>query len=190
MALDFQQAFLTLDNMGVTEILLPFLLVFTLVFAVFQKMKILGDPEKTGKKFNVIIALAVAFAVVMPHLTGRGPDVIPIINNSLPSVGAVAVAIIMALFMLGMFGLDLAKGGFTGVLGALAILTVAYIFAVSAGWFEQSSALSFLFDSDTQALIVIILVFAIIIGVVTSDAKKPGEKSLLDRLNDTFNKQS
>lgn len=187
MALDFQQAFLTLDNMGVTEILLPFLLVFTLVFAIFQKMKILGAD---AKKFNVIIALAVAFAVVMPHLTGRGPDVIPIINNSLPSVGAVAVAIIMALFLMGMFGLDFAKGGFTGVLGTLAILTVAYIFAVSAGWFEQSSMLSFLFDSDTQALIVIILVFAIIIGVVTSDAKKPGEKSLLDRLNDTFNKQS
>ncbi len=185
MAIDFYQAFYTMDTMGVTEVLLPFLLTFTLVFAVFQKIKILGD---NAKKFNVIIALSVAFAVVMPHLTGRGPDVVPVINNALPSVGAVAIAIIMALFIIGVFGFELKMEGYMGVLMTLSILTVAYIFGVSAGWFSQYGALDFLFDSDTQALIVVILVFAVVIGFVTSEPKKPNEDGVFEKLNKMFKK--
>jgi hypothetical protein len=183
---DYRDLFANLDRIGVTDVLLPFFLTFTLVFAVFQKIKILGAD---AKKYNVIVALVVAFAVVMPHITGKGPDVVPIINNSLPSVGALAIVIIMALFLIGVFGFEMNLGGYTGLIMVLALLTVGYIFGVSAGWFTQFGTLNFLFDSDTQALIVIILVFAIVIAFITSDdSKKDDSKSFMENLNKMFQK--
>lgn len=190
--IDFRQAILTLDQWGLTDVLLPFLLVFTITFAIFQKTHILGGEGK-DKKFNIIIALVLGGAVVFPHITGNGPDVIPIINNSLPSVGVVSIAIIMALFLLGLLGLPtgIQAKGFGGLIGFLAMGVIIYIFGASAGWFQQTSWLSFLFDSDTQALVLIILIFGIIISFVTGGDKTPEEKekerkSFYDRFNETF----
>ena len=55
-----------LDGWGLTDVMLPFLLIFTLVFAIMQKTKILGEDKKN---FNVIIALVMALLVVIPHIT-------------------------------------------------------------------------------------------------------------------------
>lgn len=183
--IDFRQAILTLDNWGLTDVLLPFLLVFTITFAIFQKTQILGH-----KKFNIIIALVMGGAVVFPHITGNGPDVIPIINNALPSVGTVSIALIMVLFLLGLLGLPtiVQPKGLGGYIAFILIGIVGYIFAVSAGWVMQSSWLNFLFDSDTQALIVIILVFGIIISFVTGEDESTSKKTLGELMNETFAK--
>ena len=41
----------TLESWGLTDVLLPFLLVFTIIFAILQKSNILGEGKKN---FNVI----------------------------------------------------------------------------------------------------------------------------------------
>ena len=46
---DFAQI---MENIGIVDVLLPFLLIFTIIFAVLQKTKILGESKKN---FNVII---------------------------------------------------------------------------------------------------------------------------------------
>ena len=53
----FDEAIMQLQQMGVLDVLLPFLLVFTIVFAVLQKTKILGtekvgDEQKPKKNFK------------------------------------------------------------------------------------------------------------------------------------------
>ena len=57
---DFVQ---TLEDMGVSDVLLPFVLIFTIVFGVLQKTDIFGQNKKN---FNAIIALVVALSVVIP----------------------------------------------------------------------------------------------------------------------------
>ena len=61
MASNFIWVIQTLENQGLTDVLLPFLLIFTIVFAVFQKTEILG---KGKKNFNGVIALVIALATV------------------------------------------------------------------------------------------------------------------------------
>ena len=64
----------------VVDLLLPFLLIFTIVFAVLQKSNILG---KDKRNFNSVIALVVSLSVVIPHITGSYPagfDVVEIIQ--------------------------------------------------------------------------------------------------------------
>lgn len=58
-----------LDKLGVYEILLPFLLVFTVVYAILEKTKLFGEEEYKGdhytrKGLNSLFAFVVAFLVI------------------------------------------------------------------------------------------------------------------------------
>ena len=65
----FRQSLEFFNDLGVYDVILPFLLVFTLVFAMLEKTKVLGT-EKVGeeqiskKSLNAIVAFVMAFFVV------------------------------------------------------------------------------------------------------------------------------
>ena len=71
---DYSSPFATgiqfLDRLGVYEVLLPFLLIFTLVFAILEKTKLFGTEEVEGigempkKNLNSMFAFVTAFLVV------------------------------------------------------------------------------------------------------------------------------
>ena len=102
---NFQEVILSLENMGLTDVLLPFLLIFTILFAVLEKAKIFGDDKKN---INVMISLIVGLIVVIPHITGSYPanaDIVEIMNRAIPNISVIIVAIIMLLILIGIFGL-------------------------------------------------------------------------------------
>src|SRR3989338_3656393 len=95
---------------GVLDFLLPFILVFTITYAVLRKTKILGDENK--KQFSVIVALVLALLFVVPHMLGTYPlgyDPVQVLNSTLPSISLIAVAAIMLLLLIGVFGTDFSK---------------------------------------------------------------------------------
>lgn len=181
---NFQDIIYSLENMGVAEVLLPFILIFTLVYAVLQKTKILGVDAhgRPHRNFNVIIALVLGLAVVIPHVINcptrdsciDNPDVVTIMNNALPNVSIVLVAIFMMLLLIGIFSdnFDISRsiyGGFV-VIGAFVI--VFLIFGIEANWFgDLPSWLDFLRDPETQSTVIIILVFGIIVWFITKEDK-------------------
>jgi hypothetical protein len=163
-----------LDMWGVTDVLLPFILVFTIIFATLQKTKILGEGKK---QFNVMIALVMALAVVIPHVVGRYPftfDPVDVINRALPQVSIIVVAIIMLLLIVGVFGNEIEIGNtpLAGWIVILAAIAVIAIFGSAVGWFTFPFWLVFLTDPELQALIVMILIFGIIIWFITKEDKK------------------
>ena len=168
---NFQDLFVTLDNIGVTDVLLPFILVFTLIYAVLQKAKIFGDDKKN---FNVIVALVMGLAVIIPHVTNSypaGTDVVNIINSALPQVSVVLVAIVMAMILIGVFWQGKWGSGLISLMVILSFAAIVYIFGNAANWWEMSGFFSFLNDPDLQALIIVVLVFGIIIAFITSEPK-------------------
>ena len=77
----------TLESWGLTDVMLPFLLMFTLMFAILQKTKILGDDKKN---FNTVVALVMSLLIVIPHVNGTYPldyDPVNIINRFLQMLG-------------------------------------------------------------------------------------------------------
>jgi len=177
-----QDALQLLDQLGFTDVFLPFILIFTIVFAVLEKIKIFG--ANTSKKYNSVIALSLAIGVVIPHVLGKypaGSDIVEILNNALPNVSIVIVALVFFLVFIGLFGGE-AKWG-SGVIGGFvtfgALGLITYIFGSSAGWWESSGALYFLQDSNVQATILIIVVFWLIISTITGDesSTKYGEET-------------
>lgn len=168
-----------LQEIGVADIILPFILIFTIVFAVLQKTKILGvdDSGKARKNFNAVIALVMGLAVVIPHVVGAYPsdrsDIVNIINSALPNISIILVAVIMMLLIIGVFGggVDIAGTSLSGWAVLFSILATVFIFGSAARWWELPIWLGFMLDSDTQALIVVILVFALIIWFITKEDK-------------------
>lgn len=163
-----------LEGYGLTDALLPFLLIFTLVFAALQKSNILG---KEKKNFNVIVALVLAMTAVIPHVTNSYPsgyDVIDIINTALPNVSLLVVAALMLMLLIGLFGAE-AKwigGSLSGWMAIFSFIAIVLIFGGAAGWWVNISDYLYWMDDDTLALIVMILVFGIIVWYVTKPDSK------------------
>jgi len=175
MAINFQDAILYLQQAGVADVLLPFLLVFTLVFAIMEKTELFG---KEKKNVHIIVALVMGLAVVIPHVTGmysQQTDVVNIINSALPNISVGIIAVVMLLLLLGLWGgTNFAESKATGWMIGIAMLFVIFVFVNAAGYFQNlPSWLYFLEDPSTQALIIIVIVFFVLMAYIT---KEPGEK--------------
>jgi len=176
---------------GIMDFLLPFLLVFTIIFAVLQKSEILG---KDKKNFNVVIALVLGVLFIVPHLTGTYPmgyDPVQVINEALPSISLVAVAAIMLLLLMGIFGGDFAKAAMPFIAIA-AIAFVVYIFGATSAlnfWNGPSDVFSW-WTQDLTELLIIILIFGLIVYLITKEpgAKNPGSQ-LMEGIGKLFEKK-
>lgn len=180
----FGQWICDLQQLGLLDVILPFLLVFTIAFAVLQKSRILGPDSK---RFNTLVSLALAFAVVVPHVINPGGpgDVVLIINAALPNVSLLMLASLMALLLIGVFGEDINIGGTSliSIVVIAAFIAVAYIFIAAAGGLPDVPWL----DDNTRSLVISILVFGLVVMFITKE-EDPLEKrkSTRETLNDWF----
>ena len=149
----------TLDRWGLTDVLLPFLLIFVIIFAILQKTKILGESKKN---LNVVVALVVGLLVVIPHVTNRFPpdaDPVVIINEALPQVSLVLVAIIFLLILIGVFGQDMVMLGVSmpGWVTVISLGIILWIFGGAAGWWSNGfdQFLEEKFGSEAIAILII-----------------------------------
>jgi len=176
------QGFQSLIQGDVFVILLPFLLIFAVVYGVMTKVKIFAEGE--NKKFATIIALVMGLTAVFQHyikVGGENYDIVNIINSALPQVALVLVAIVMLFLMLGLFGKVPALGENKASvwISGVALLIVIYIFGSSAG-FGLWSLPYWLQDYQIWSLVIVILVFALIIRYITGDDKpKPDDKTIV-----------
>ncbi len=188
MASPLVQAIEFLRDFGLFEVVLPFLLVFTLVFAILEKTKILGhekdgDKEVPAKNLNSVIAFVIALLVV------ASANVVRIINESLPNIILLLVISLCFLLLISIFMgegelnfKDEHGGWYLGLMIAL-FIGVILIF-LSAVRTEGKSWLSIAWDyvntsfgSTTFASVIfLIVIIAVILIVVRSPKKGGGEK--------------
>lgn len=165
---------------GFYDIILPFMLVFAIVYGILTFGK---DPKKwllTSKKnVNITIALVISLIFLYPHIMGIQPDPIGMLLTVIPNVGVLAVGIIM---LMTVFGLVLGKG-IGGFLKYLLILFslgfLIYSFIAGAGftpfqWLGQYFPI--FLDPQMQDLLIILLVFGIIVWFVTGEEPSEEEK--------------
>jgi hypothetical protein len=90
------------DEIGIYDIVLPFLLVFTVVFAILEKTKVLGidhigGHDYTKKNLNAIVAFVTAFLVI------ASTKLVAIINQTLAHVALLLILSICFLLLIGSF---------------------------------------------------------------------------------------
>jgi len=94
MATDFYSLMAELQAMGVYDYLLPFLLIFTIIFAILEKLMIFGKEHGTEKpktNINLVISLILGLLVVSQ------PEITYIINSFLPKVSLFILVSLMFL---------------------------------------------------------------------------------------------
>jgi len=181
-------------NFDLLDAVLPFLLIFVVVFAVLQKSNILGEGKRN---FNVVVAAILGLLTVIPHLLGRYPpgmDVVVIMNQARPQISVVGVAIIMALFLIGILGGE-AKwmgGSLSGIIALISFGAIIYIFCAAAGrcvaWWERVQW----WGDETSSIVIIILVLGIVIWYITKEPSKADKagafSNAFGKLGDMFKK--
>ena len=168
----FQNIGSLLQLYAISDFFLPFILVFTVVFAVLQKTKILGDK----KNFNVVISLVMGLVFVVPHLTGQYPpnyDPVLIMNSVLPSIALVAVASIMLLVLMGVFGTDFSAAAAPFI----AILSIAFVvYTVGASeqlnWWAGPYDVFGWWTPEITELMIMILIFGVVVYAIVHEPKE------------------
>lgn len=167
MAFDFYQLDFLFEGSGVYDVVLPFLLVFVVIFAFLQKTKILGDTPQ-AKKFNAVIG------IVMGLLLVRLTIFVDMINNALPKISVVIVAVLMFLLILAMFSgdQDPANRLSRNALGFIAIASIAVVaWAFWSSYTGSDLPRGLWWVWDNLATIIIIGIFAGLVWYITSDGE-------------------
>jgi hypothetical protein len=177
-----------LESWGLTDVLLPFLLIYVVIFAVLTKTKILGEGRR---RFNAVISLVIALMVVVPHVLRIYPpeaDVIEIMNKAIPNISLVVVAIVMLLVVVGILGgeRNWMGGSLSGWVAILAFILVIVIFGSAAGWWRGWTWFTNFFGADAVAIVVMILVFAVIVWWITKGEATEEKEGALARMGKSF----
>ncbi len=162
-AFDFREAIRFLEDYGFYDVVLPFLLVFVLVFATLQKIKIFG---KESRRYNAIIALVLGLMFV------TATKLVEALNKNLPIIGVVLAAFLGIMLLLGLFGV---KGESTGAKILGWVITGGVILVIGfnylAEWGEAGGLFRVLREHATT-----LIVFGVILGIIIAVIKGSGEK--------------
>ena len=98
----FREIILFFDKIGIYDVILPFLLVFTIVYAILEKTKILGTEEISGttytrKNLNAMTAFSVSFLVI------ASSKLVEVIANVSSQMVVLLLASVFFLLLVGTF---------------------------------------------------------------------------------------
>lgn len=177
-ALDF------LGEFGIFDVVLPFLLVFAVVFGILEKTRLFGE-EKLGehsypkKNLDAIVALVFAMLVV------AATKIVGVINDALPKISLLIVVSLSFLLMIGIFMssenplFENLKGGWTVFLMILMFVAVILIFLSSIPADENQSWLEYAlkyvtnyWDGTVVGSIILLIVVIGAIVYITSGKEK------------------
>ncbi len=184
-----QSLFQALVDWGFIDALLPFLLLFTIIFGILQKIALFhkGDDKKPDKQINAVLGFIIAAMVVVPHIIGAyppGQDPVDIINQFLPSTAVILLAVLCVILLLGLAGGAVPSFMlWTVALVALGFLIVMILMAVLPGFWPT---FSFLHDPSIQALVIILLVMGLVGFFVIREPTAPNSHGFTDWLNRMF----
>ncbi len=190
---DFVQFFQYLDSWGLMDAILPFLLIFVMLFASLQKTKILGEGRKN---FNTIVSAIVALLVVIPHITNRyppGKDIVVWINTFIPHLSLVVILILAVFLLIGLFGgeANWIGGRVSGWIAFASFALIVYLFGGAAGWWNYAPDEWSWWGTETTSTVIIILIFGIVIWFITkddNDYENAKTVSFMKELGDVFKK--
>lgn len=186
----FENLVRVMQQWGFVSFLLPFLLIFIVVFAILQKTKILGDKNK---RLNASFSLVFSLFVVIPSVLGWYPasmDPVRLLAEALPQISIILIAIVMLLLIIGIFGGDAVWGSssLSGWVAILAAIVVLWVFGAAAGWWVEWSWFTIAFGEDAVAIVIMLLIFAIIIWYVTKDDSKEKAAFGISKIGDEVSK--
>jgi hypothetical protein len=162
MAAPLVEAIEFLKDFGFFDVVLPFLLIFAVTFAVLEKTEIFG---KDKKNINSMIAF------VMGLLFVTVPKVVSVIKESLPNIGVMLIVLMSFMMLVGFFVSSkdgkhfFEENKFLKVIFIMVVLVgTTIIFLDAIGWWDDIWSGAGGFWSSTAGVTIVFL--AIIVGAI------------------------
>ena len=145
------------EQVGLFSYLLPFLLIFSLVFGILTKVKLF----KENKAVNAIIALVVALMAI------QLPMVSQFFSSIFPRLG-IALAIILGLFIIVGLFIDPNHPALTWILMGIGVIIFIIVLVQSAGSMGWSTGTWW--QDNWVTIIGIVIIIALVIAVIASSS--------------------
>lgn len=175
-----------LGRLGVYDVLLPFLLVFTLVFAMLEKTKVLGievikdkngkEHTYTRKNLNAIVAFCIGFFVV------ASSQLVRVISEVMANVIIIVVAFVCLALTFGVFHTSEKEMAmpkqWKNVLQVVSGTAILFIVLNALGWLDL--LYGFVNQTYQTAWFASLAMLAIFVGLmywITKTPKPPSESS-------------
>ena len=168
-----------LENFGFFNVILPFLLVFTIVYAILEKSAIfgkekVGDIDAPRRSVNSMVAFVIALFVVVTK------ENVYSIREALPQVALILVIIVSFMMLAG----ALVKGDepfsfekekkWKIFLTLILFISVLAVFLNSIGWLFP--IIDYVVANWDQTFIVSLIFLAIVLGVIMYIVRTPEKK--------------
>jgi len=174
----FGESIQFLAKLGIYDVVLPFLLVFTIVFAILEKTKIMGtekgkdDRDYTKKNLNAMVAFVMGFFVV------ASAQLVAVINKTMSQVFILLLLVICFLMLAGAFHQQTKEGffltgGYKNVFMVIVFAGIIAIFLNALGWLEL--IYDFLRDHWNSSYVAAVIFILIIIGFMVWIMKDPAD---------------
>lgn len=168
-----------LVDFGFFDVILPFLLVFTIVFGILEKTRIFGvekidDVEYPKKSINSMVAFVIAFFVIATK------EIVTALQVSLPKVALILVIVICFLMLVGSFMSDkefsFENNKFWKVfLTIIMFIAVVLIFVDAFGWLDP--IIDYIINESNVFLVPLILLVTVIGTIMYVVGGKPKKES-------------
>jgi len=173
----FRGALELFNRIGLYDVVLPFLLVFTLVFGVLEKSRMFGTEKLAGggeysrKNLNAMVAFTTSFFVV------ASAPLVAIINVLVSRVALILVILVMFMLLVAAMhkqqdkeGFELTKG-YRSALTAVVLAAVILIFMDGAGWLQPLWV--YVTGNWNSQVVGTVALFGIIVGFMVYVTKGP-----------------
>lgn len=148
---DFRYVLSQWQSIGVFDIILPMILLFTIIFAILKKTKILGGLPG----IDVIVSLVISFIAII------NPEVSTFFLSIFSNLGLGIIVLLSVMLLLG-FAMGGKKKGmyWLGILGAIAVFIwiMSRVFTIYGGYYYP--------DWFTDNLIWIIPLALAVVGII------------------------
>lgn len=170
-----------LEKIGVYDIILPFLLVFTIVFAILEKTKVLGTEKVGGqdvtkKNLNSMVAFVIAFLVI------ASTQLVKIISEVMANIVLLLILAVSFLLLVGVFftskefSLESYPGWITFFMFFM-FAGIVIIFLNAMDWLQYVFALFQYWDAEWAATIFFFIIIIAFIWLIIREPKPAATKS-------------
>ena len=168
-------------KIGVYDIILPFLLVFTIVFAILEKTKILGlekidGKEYTKKNLNSMAAFVISFLVI------ASTQLVAVINEVMANVVLLLLLGVCFLLLVGVFMGDKEftlkeYPNWLKFFMVLMFVGIVAIFLNALNWLKYVFAIFVYWDAEWAATIIfLIIIFVFMAYIIWGNPEKGNDK--------------
>jgi len=180
MATTFRNILEFFGEIGLYDVILPFLLVFTIVFAILEKTKVFGmekidGKEYTRKNLNAIAAFVIAFLVV------ASAQLVEIITTVSSHMVVLLMLAVLFLLLVGSFFKEgesvYLQGGWKVFFMLIMFIGIVLIFLNALGWLDQFwGFVSQGGGGNAVGSIILLIILILFIWLVVKEPSKGTEK--------------